>query len=321
MSHRKLLHSTQVVRSAFAALLVALTLAAIQIVASERDFSVPLDRLKEWSENITTSINVEILGHSKVHGAASDCEMHLGAKMPGYTGDPAGWVLEPMNLCLEAFPGKSAPSKKDWESFGDDLKAAKVRVEGIPRIWPEHLVGGGDSNPNHALELHPLTRLQQGSHVFEFSDFVYAPDGLKGISEKTIRSTLTDIDVSVTEKDGKVEIVFDAGTIGNFAVVDLSFDTASIRQLPGGFRMDGQAVFGRKDRVPVSLVTVAGSEFGKTVAQLRLGKAKKVTLEALVLFSLDPAALFQAAKDSHGKEVAVPNPIQLIVYGQIDSER
>jgi hypothetical protein len=321
MSHRTEIRANKLFRSTFVALLVALTFSTIQIVAAERDFSVPLDRLKAWSESITTSLNVEILGHSKVHGVASDCEMHLGAKMPGYNGDPPGWVLEPMNLCLEAFPGKSAPSKKDWESFGDDLKGAKIRADGVPRIWPEHLVGGGDSNPNHALELHPLTRLQHGSHVYEFSDFIYAPTGLDGIGEKTIRSTLADIDVSVTEKDGKVDIVFDAGNIGNFAVVDLSFNTASIKQLDGGFRMDGQVVFGRKDRVPVSLVAVAGSEFGKTVSQLKQGKAKKVTLTALVLFSLDPVALYQAAKDSHGKEVAVANPIQLIVYGQTDSER
>ena len=311
----------KVIRPAFIALLVALTFAAIEIVAAERNFSVPLDRLKAWSETVTTSLNVEILGHSKVHTAASDCEMHLGAKMPGYKGDPPGWVLEPMNLCLEPLPGKSTPSKKDWESFGDDLKGAKIRVEGVPRIWPEHLAGGGDSNPNHALELHPLTRLQHGSHVYEFSDFIYAPQGLEGISEKTIRSTLTDIDVSVMEKDGDVEIAFDAGNIGNFAVVDLSFDTSSIKQMDGGFRMDGQVVFGRKDGARVSLVTIAGSEFGKTVGKLKQGKAKKNTLEALVLFSLDPVALYQAAKDSHGKEVAVQNPIQLIVYGQTDSER
>jgi hypothetical protein len=321
MSHSGEKPNNKVMRPAFIALLVALTFAAIEIVAAERDFSVPLDRLKAWSESITTSLNVEILGHSKVHSAASDCEMHLGAKMPGYNGDPPGWVLEPMNLCLEPFPGKSMPNKKDWESFGDDLNGAKIRVEGVPRIWPEHLVGGGESNPNHALELHPLTRLQHGSHVYEFSDFIYAPEGLEGISEKTIRSTLTDIDVNVTEKDGNVEIAFDAGNIGNFAVVDLTFDSSSIKQLDGGFRMDGQVVFGRKDGTRVSLVTVANSEFGKAVARLKQSKAKKNTLEALVLFSLDPAVLYQAAKDSHGKQVALQNPIQLIIYGQTDSER
>jgi hypothetical protein len=85
--------------------------------------------------------------------------------------------------------------------------------------------------------------------------------------------------------------------------------------------MNGQVVFGRKDGTRVSLVTVANSEFGKAVARLKQSKAKKNTLEALVLFSLDPAVLYQAAKDSHGKQVALQNPIQLIIYGQTDSER
>ena len=45
----------KVIRPAFIALLVALTFAAIEIVAAERNFSVPLDRLKAWSETVTTS--------------------------------------------------------------------------------------------------------------------------------------------------------------------------------------------------------------------------------------------------------------------------
>jgi hypothetical protein len=70
MSHCGEKPNNKVMRPAFIALLVALTFAAIEIVAAERDFSVPLDRLKAWSESITTSLNVEILGHSKVHSAA-----------------------------------------------------------------------------------------------------------------------------------------------------------------------------------------------------------------------------------------------------------
>jgi len=290
-------------------------------VAAERVFTVPLDKLREWSAGITTSMNVQILGHSAVHDEPSDCEMHLGAKAADYTGDPAGWVLEPMNLCLEPFPGKSTASKKDWESFGDDLKQAKVHVEGVPRIWPEHLVGGrGPSNPNHALELHPLTRLQRGPNDYKFSSFIYAPDKLEGISDKTIRSILTDSEVSVTEKDGEVEINLDTGTIGNFAIVDLSFSTSAIKAMDGGFRIDGEAVLSRKESVPVSLVMVGDCDIGKSVAELRGRKQKKYSFEALVLFSLNPVALYQAAKTSNGKEVAVPDPIQLIVYGETGSQ-
>ena len=87
--------------------------------------------------------------------------------------------------------------------------------------------------------------------------------------------------------------------------------------------MDGQVVLGRKERIPVTLVTVAGSEIGKAIAELkqRKRKSKSYALEALVLFSLNPESLYKAAKDSHGKEVVVQNPIQLIVYGETGAER
>lgn len=302
------------------AMAVITTALTLRVGAAERIFTVPLDSLREWSTGITTSLNVQILGHSPVHDEASDCEMHLGAKLPAYDGDPVGWVLEPMNLCLEAFPGKSTASKKDWESFGDGLVGAKVRVVGVPRIWPEHLIGGRTaSNPNHAVELHPMTELQRGSNDYKFSSFIYAPDKFEGISDRTIRSILTDSEVNVTEKDGEVEINLDTGTIGNFAIIDLSFSSSDVKPLTGGFRIEGHAVLSRKELIPVSLVIVAESDFGKDLAEIRGRKAKKYSFEALVLFSLNPVALYQAAKTSHGKEVPVPDPIQLIVYGETGS--
>jgi len=159
-----------------------LLLAVSRPASSQKDrlFSIPLEDLRTWSRKVIVPLNVEVSGHSKVHKVEADCEMHFGAKASGYDGDPDGWVLEPMNLCLESFPGKSGHSNKDWEDFGDSLKGARVRVEGIPRIWPEHLIGGGPSNPNHAVELHPLVKLQRGNHVYDFTSFVYAPDGFPG---------------------------------------------------------------------------------------------------------------------------------------------
>src|SRR2546422_3921413 len=88
------------------ALLVALSVSAA-LAQGDRVFSVPLDELKTWSEKVIVSLNVEITGNSKVHRVEADCEMHFGAKASGYNGDPPGWVLEPMNLCILAFPGKS----------------------------------------------------------------------------------------------------------------------------------------------------------------------------------------------------------------------
>jgi hypothetical protein len=285
-------------------------------------FSIPLDHLKTWSEKVIVPLNVEILGNSKVHTVENDCEMHFGAKAPTYTGDPPGLVLEPMNLCVTAFPGHSTHSNKDWEDFGKSLKGAKVRAEGVPRIWPEHLVGHSASNPNHALELHPMTKLQRGNQVFDFTIYIYAPDGFEGgVAAQTAEKILTDTEVSVTENNGMVEINFESGRIGNFTTLEVSVLSDSIQDVDGSHRMNGEVNLGRKQKIPVRLVTVAGTDIDKTIAQLKGRKGRKPTFTALVLFSLSPEVLYKAAKESHGKQVWAQDPLQLIVYGQPASEQ
>lgn len=289
---------------------------------SDRTFSVPLDNLKAWSDQVVVSMNFDILGNSKVHPVANDCEMHFGAKAPGFRGDPDGFVLEPMNLCVEPLPGKSTQSNKDWEDFARNLKGARVRVDGVPRIWPEHLVGGGDSNPNHAVEIHPVTKLQRGTQVLDFSSFIFAPEGFPGgVGEATATKIISETEVAVTENDGLVEISFQAGRIGNFTTLEISFNTNDIEDVNGSHRINGQVVLGKNDHVPVQLVTVAGSEINQTVDKLKNSRRnRRISFDALVLFSLSPEALFSAAKSSHGRQVSVQNPLQLIVFGQPEGE-
>jgi len=289
---------------------------------SDRTFSVPLDNLKAWSDQVVVSMNFDILGNSKVHPVANDCEMHFGANAPGFRGEPTGFVLEPMNLCVEPFPGKAEQSNKDWEDFGRNLKGARVRVDGVPRIWPEHLIGGSDSNPDHAVEIHPVTRLQRGSQVTEFASFIFAPNGFPGgVGEATARKILSETEVFVTENDGLVEINFQAGRIGNFTTLQISFNTDDIENVNGSHRINGQAVLGRNEHTQVRLVTVAGSDINQALDKLKNSRRnRRISLDALVLFSLSPEALFKAAKASHGRQVSVENPLQLIVFGQPEEE-
>jgi hypothetical protein len=289
---------------------------------TDRVFSIPLDDLKTWSSKAVVSLNAEISGHSKVHKLDSDCEMHLGAKVVGYRGDPAGWVLEPMNLCVKGFGGKEGPTNKEWEHWGDSLANARVRVEGVPRIWPEHLAGSSDaSNPDHGVELHPLTRVQRGNSVLECGSFIFAPEQYEGgVSEPTARKILADSDVSVTEKDGMVDVDLQTGRIGNFTMLTVSFSTDDIEEVEGSHRMDGLVVFGKNDKLPARLLTVAGSDVNAAIARLSAKKHRRVTFDALVLFSLSPEALYKAAKQSNGKQMDVQRPIQLIVYGEPTGE-
>jgi hypothetical protein len=289
---------------------------------SERNFSIPLDQLKNWSDQVVTSMNVDIAGNSKVHAIGNDCEMHFGAKMPGFRGEPDGIVLEPMNLCVEPFPGKSSQANRDWEEFGRGLKGARVRAEGVPRIWPEHLIGGSDSNPDHAVEIHPMTKLQRGNEVLTFSGFIFAPEGFDGgVGEATARKIVSETEVAVTENDGLVEINFHGGRIGNFTTLEVTFNTNDVQDAPGGHRMRGQIVLDRANKVATHLLTVAGSEIDSTITKLKNSKRnRRISFDALVLFSLSPEALFKAAKESNGKQVSVENPLQLIIFGQPDED-
>lgn len=285
---------------------------------SERVFSVPLDDLKTWSEKVVIPVKAKITGHSSVHGVASDCEMHMGATLVGYKGDPVGWVLEPMNLCLEVMPDQEIKKTSDWEVLGDTLVGKTVDASGVPRIWPEHLKVDPrhkDSNPAHATEVHPLVTLSSGPKSFDFGPFVFAPEGFSGIKPRTAQAILTTTRVHVREQSGMVEITFESSQIGNFAELQVTVDRDSIKDIDGSHAMDGTAVAASEEPSDVHLITVTGSAVNDTIASAKKGKKKHVTFDSLVLFSLNPETLFAAAKNSHGKEVEVETPIQLIVYG------
>ncbi len=94
----------------------------------------------------------------------------------------------------------------------------------------------------------------------------------------------------------------------------------SITEVEGSHVMDGTAAVGSEQPVAVRLVTVAGSDIDDTIAKIKKGKKKIVSFDALVLFSLNPAALFEAAQQSHGNLVEVDTPIQLIVFGPVGGE-
>ncbi len=301
----------------FLLVLAALSFALPINAQIDRPFSVPLGDLKNWSESVTVSMHVKITGHSQVHLLKKDCEMHFGAKVAAYKGIPAGWVLEPMNLCLEHMPARKIKTKADWEALGDTLNGKTVKVTGVPRIWPEHLEDQGPSNPAHATELHPLASLTlSNGNPYDFTKFIYAPDGLDGIKPTTAKKQLTDTSVTVREENGIVKVSFSSlPMIGNFAILDVTIERDTIAEASGGHMMEGEANPQTGPAIPVRLVTVSGSTADDLIAKIKKGNKKTISFEALVLFSLNPAALFKAAMQSSGSEVEVSNPIQLIVYG------
>lgn len=79
-----------------------------------RQFTVPMNDLKTWADKPTATLQVRVSGYSSVHALQNDCEIHLGGKADRYAGDPDGWVLEPMNACLEPLPGNAIYFKSAW---------------------------------------------------------------------------------------------------------------------------------------------------------------------------------------------------------------
>ena len=282
-----------------------------------KEFSIPLNTLKSWADAPVAALKVKIAGHSGIHPVQNDCEMHLGGKVPGYAGDPDGWVLEPMNVCVEPLPGTANYPKTAWLRYGDSVKNATVKATGIVRIWPEHLTSSGASNPAHALELHPLLTLAAGGTSHDFAKLVYAPEGFPGgLKPETAANILTGTTVSVSETGGTVTVDFESGRIGNFSTFSVRMLLDTTEDVNGSHRLDGEVILSPTQKAPVRLLTAAGSDINATVARLMQGGRKSATFDLLVLFSLDPVALYRAAKESNGQSVQVSKPIQLIVYGE-----
>jgi len=295
-----------------------------------KEFMLPLASLDQWSAHVQTTLNnVKISGHSPVHDQANDCEMHLGATSSDFAGNPNGLVLEPMNACCTDLPtpptGVNVTSgPQEWTGWGDQLvKAQKVvTATGVPRIWPEHLIGGGASNPNHAVELHPLVTLAQpGGTKEDFTKNIFAGTYQGGLKEASGESILKNLKVSVTTVGSQVTVSFAAGTIGNFCTMSVSIQTASIvADTDGSLRMTGSVTLVDGTTVPVHMLSVAGSPINTDIAALRNATGDQ-TIHSLVLFSLSPEALDAAAHQSSGQAVQVAVPVQLILYGEAeDSE-
>jgi hypothetical protein len=283
-----------------------------------KEFSVSVGNLREWATAVEVTLDgVRVEGRSNVHALDSDCEIHFGAHASSFQGEPDGLVLEPMNACVQPFPGQSEQKNADWTKFGDQIKGVSVTASGVPRIWPEHLSGGGASNPDHAVELHPLTSVVSGGQTFDFAPNVFAGDFRGGVGEPTALNILRRTTVSVTKNGDSVDISFKAGTIGNFTVLDIVIDRDSIASDgAGSFRMDGEVAVDDSTTVPVRIVTVKGSPINVEIQKIKSRRRRaQINMTALVLFSLSPESLLEAANKSNGNDVAVERPIQLILYG------
>jgi hypothetical protein len=284
-----------------------------------KEFSIPVSNLRQWASTVVVRIpEVKIEGHSKVHRQEADCELHFGAHSPAYRGLPPGLVLEPMNVCTAPFQDAEEQKDSDWINFANKINNTVVTVAGVPRIWPEHLTGGGEpSNPNHAVEIHPLTAIESNGETFDFSANVSAGEYRGGVGEPTAESIVKQTAVTVAANGELADINFFGGRIGNFTTLEINVEKATIASDgAGSFRMNGQVVLSDGTTVPVRMVTAKGSPLNDQMESLKRRRAAMVNLgQVLVLFSLSPQALLDAVSQSNGTPMEVVMPLQLILFG------
>jgi len=289
--------------------------------AAERDFSIGVSNLNSFAATVAVTLGgIKIEGHSGVHAPDADCEMHFGAHAPSFQANPSGMVLEPMNVCQEPLPTGAT-----WPAFGDSLVAgAPLSATGVARIWPEHLNGGGASNPDHAFELHPLLSIAQpGVAPLDLSKNVFAGDYHGGVSTESALKILQTTSVSVARNGGMADIQFrSGGAVGNFTTLDLSIDRASISADTGGsYRMNGEVLVDGDSTVQVRVVSAVGTAINDAVGRMKSAGGDRAPIQdALVLFSISPEALQTAFNRSQGPsdQVDLDRPIQLILFGTKD---
>src|SRR3990172_8818476 len=103
-------------RMVLAALLASATVASAQdgVLPSDVTFNLRrsfLEGLRTGGANGASvgarwTIDLNMGEHSNVHTLAADCEIHVGAKVPGnrQLANPSGIVVEPPNVCKYRVP-------------------------------------------------------------------------------------------------------------------------------------------------------------------------------------------------------------------------
>ena len=72
--------------------------------------------------------------------------------------------------------------------------------------------------------------------------------------------------------------------------------------------------------VSVKLLVPQGTSIRDAISKLIQKGKTSAQFDFLVLFSLDPVALHDAATQSTGEPVEVKEPLQLIIYGEFQTE-
>ncbi len=285
--------------------------------------------VRSWAHQPVAEMRVMLACAGPVHQAKDDCELHVGAKlMDALVSDFPGVVLEPPNVCEDP--------QGHWRTTINELQGQECTGTGFIRVWPEHLkTGSGCSNPNHFLEVHPMTRLVCGSTTHDFTAMVYAGAAL-GYRTPTTVHAMEGLKLWVY-RDGDT-LDFDycfgnpckRGQASNFARLKVNVLRNTIRPEPGKTLPGFASAIARVAAVNaqgseesqyqlLKLYAIDGTDFYTTLLAERDETGTVPKWDIIGIFTIDPFSILRTIEQSTFASktwTSVNYPVSLIVFGE-----
>ncbi len=273
--------------------------------------------VKERSQEILTSIEaVPVHIGEKAHPISQDCDLHVPIRSEDIKVPMLGEIK---NACSMPEGAKSTY----WTEELRPLENKAVKAEGVFRVWLEHppedegerqcecdeLPEYDSSNPDHMVELHPLTRLDNQSFLDHVKAIKKGANQYEGSQGKRLASTLERKKITIQKEteDRKAYIVIRGPKTGyNHWTLDTTVKMKP-QKVKDGHRFKVDVLSGsRVVKVNLTAFTIEGTEADNSISQLKAGD----TVTLFGLMRLDLRTILQLAK---GTETEIKMPYEMAV--------
>jgi len=264
---------------------------------------------------------------ASVHGASSDCEMHLAGISDIKIGFPGQVVVEPPNLCANDAPSALGTS---WGNvFDSHVMNTPCTAVGFPRLYAEHLANGKPpANPPHMVEIHPVMEMRCGGTTIDFAPFMGIVPNMSRILDASADQCISGFKLWVRRNTTTKEYEYfeeRPNRCGNFAVLDAVVDPRFVRAVRGGHSALAQVWTGEEGGpYPFKLYTYAGTPEDATIEQIGSAnnEAPEETLQFHGMLTIDYFWVLKTVRTQAGtwRVVAnwtrVPFPLAMVVFGK-----
>jgi len=271
----------------------------------------------------------QIIGIGPVHQVANDCEMQIAGRLDDISpGNPAGFLIEPPNVCHFPPPGEGSPMR--WRSLLTAATADKsCEIEGFPRIFLERYSPEYLTNPNHFFEIHPALALRCGTWEVTFDSFLTSVPGMRVMTSAMSAECFSHraLELRYNADQSQYEFRELGPHCGNFAVVRIErIRRSSAETLSGGHAVTATIATDETHSVELTLYTLTPSAIdawigGATGAPVN-GAAGFAPRFVIGMLTYDFRTILRIAGQSRasGQWMQVPSPIALVLFGDADQE-